>query len=282
MPNRKGVLKELKNYSLYTLGCIIYAAALIMFVNPARLSAGGITGLATVINHFTQLPIGAIIIVLNIPIMIAAIMVFGTKFVISTSVVTVIFSLSIDVSDKLLKPHYVEPILSAIFGGILMGAGLSIIMYNGSTTGGFDVLAKLINRKFPSFSLGKCVLALDLAVILLNSLIYNSLESMLYTIIALFISTKVIDLVIYGAKICKVIYVISDKNNQIAKQIMQDVNRGVTLVKTKGAYTNEEREMLMCVVRRYEAAKVMSIIRRFDTSAFVIVSEAGEINGNGF
>lgn len=253
-----------------------------MFINPARLSAGGITGLATVLNYFTNIPIGFSIIVLNIPIIVAAAIVFGKKFIIRTSIVTAIFSVAIDVMDTLLKPHYVEPILSAIFGGIIMGAGLSIIMYKGSTTGGIDILAKIINRKAPGVSIGNCILILDLAVILLNSLVFKSLESMLYTIIALFISTKVIDLVIYGAKTCKVIYVISDENNSIAKSILQDVNRGVTLIKTKGAYTNLERQMLMCVVRHHQVSKVMRIIRSLDSSAFVIVSEASQVNGNGF
>lgn len=282
MRSLKGVLKELVNYGFYTLGCIIYAVGLVAFVNPARLSAGGITGLATVLNALTNIPIGFSILVLNIPIIIAAIIVFGKKFIIRTSIVTLIFSVAIDLTDAFLKPHYVEPILAAIFGGILMGAGLSVIMYKGSTTGGVDILAKIINRKFPTVSIGQCILLLDLAVILLNSLIFNSLESMLYTIIALFISTKVIDFVIYGAKTCKVVYVISPENEKIAKNILQNVNRGVTLIKTKGAYTNLERDMLMCVARRHQATKIMEIIRSIDTSAFVIVSEAGEVNGNGF
>ncbi len=253
-----------------------------MFVNPARLSAGGITGLATVLNELTNIPIGFSILVLNIPIIIAAAITFGKKFIIRTSIVTIIFSVVIDIAGAVLKPHYIEPILAAIFGGILMGAGLSIIMYKGSTTGGVDILAKLINRKLPTVSIGHCILLLDLAVILLNSIVYKSLESMLYTIISLFISAKVIDFVIYGAKTCKVIYVISPENNQIAKNILQNVNRGVTLIKTKGAYTNLERDMLMCVVRRHQATRVMEIIRNIDTSAFVIVSEASEVNGNGF
>ncbi|MBQ7045622.1 MAG: YitT family protein [Clostridia bacterium] len=282
MRSRKGILKELGNYSFYTLGCIIYAVGLVMFINPARLSAGGITGLATVFNYFINIPIGFSIIALNVPIIVAAAIIFGKKFIVRTSIVTVIFSVAIDITDAYLTPRYVEPILAAIFGGIIMGAGLSIIMYKGSTTGGIDILAKIINKKAPAFSIGNCILILDLAVILLNSLVFKSLESMLYTIIALFISTKVIDLVIYGAKTCKVIYVISPENTVIAKSILQNVNRGVTLIKTKGAYTNLERQMLMCVVRRHQASKVMEIVRGIDSSAFVIVSEASQVNGNGF
>ncbi len=274
--------KQIKNYLWYLVGTFIYSVAVTMFISANEISPGGLTGIATILNYLLQIPTGITVFVLNIPILILGYKNFGGKFILSTAVVTGMISLMLTFTENLLPAFKVEKILASIFGGCLLGLGISLIMLHGSTTGGVDIIAKLINRRFRHLTVGKIILSLDVFVILLAVLAYGNIESALYSVVTMFASSKIMDSMLYGGDKGKVIYAITSKANEICKCVSEEISRGVTLMDVKGGYTGDERKMLMCSVRPYEVSAIYSIIERFDSKAFIIVTEAGEIIGEGF
>ena len=206
----------------------------------------------------------------------------GGMFIIKTSFVTALVSFCLDLSAKYLPPLKTDGILASLFGGILMGLGLSLVLLRGATTGGVDIIAKLINQKHRHLSVGKIILIADGIVILLAAIVYKNAESALYSIVAIYASTRVMDILLYGADKGKIIYVVTSQPDRICSEINNTVGRGVTRLSVVGGYTGESRTMLMCTVRAHEAAAVHDAIRLYDEHAFIVVSDAGEIIGEGF
>lgn len=274
--------KYLKDFLWYIVGSIIYSVAVTMFISSNEISPGGLTGVATVLNYLIKIPTGITVFVLNIPILILGFIKFGGKFIINTTVVTGIISVFLTISEELLPVFKVEKILASIFGGCLLGLGISIIMLHGSTTGGVDIIAKLINRRFRHITVGKIILSLDAAVILLAVFAYGNIESALYSVVTMFASSKIMDSLLYGGDRGKMVYAITSKPDEICKRVSSELARGVTVMEVVGGYTGEKRKMLMCSVRPYEVATLYDIIEKQDDKAFIIVSEAGEIIGEGF
>ena len=174
--------------------------------------------------------------------------------------------------------------LAALFSGVLSGVGLGFIFMRGGTTGGTDLIANLIGRKFRHLSLGKLVLLVDLAVVVISAAVYRNFESPLYAAVNIFVTSKLIDAVLYGTDTGtgKMMFIISPKNKEIAGRIMEEVGRGLTELKSRGGYSGEEGEVLLCAVRRSEVHKTQDIIKEVDSDAFVIVGDAGQISGEGF
>ena len=163
-----------------------------------------------------------------------------------------------------------------------MGLGISLIMLRGSTTGGIDIIAKFINLKFPHISIGKIMLTVDALVVGISSLVYKNTQSALYSVVSLYAASKIMDLLLYGADRGKIVYIISDKTQDIVSDIMTVVNRGVTLIDITGGFSRDKKQMIMCSVRVNEVAPLLKSCRKHDNNAFIVVSEAGEIIGNGF
>jgi uncharacterized membrane-anchored protein YitT (DUF2179 family) len=196
----------------------------------------------------------------------------------------VVLSIAIDGIAVILPPYTGNPMLAAIYGGILGGIGLSLVFMRGGTTGGSDLVARLLGRHFRNLSMGKLMLGIDMMVVIASAFVYGSMESALYAVIAIYVSTKLIDAFLYGTDIGtgKVLFIISAKNGEIAQDILTDMDRGVTVLKSRGAYSGREGEVLLCAVRRYEVVKIKDIVRFHDKDAFMIVGDAGEISGEGF
>lgn len=266
----------------FILGCFIYSAAVTMFISSNEISPGGFTGIATVINYLFKVPSGIMLLILNIPVLILGLIKFGGMFVIKTSFVTVLASFSLTVTDLLLPVFKIDKILAAVFGGILMGLGLSLVLLRGATTGGVDILAKLINKKFRHLTVGRIILIMDALVIAFAAFVYRNVESALYSVIALYSSTYIMDAMLYGADKGKIIYIVTEFPEAVCRDINNNLGRGVTLLTAKGGYTGKERSMLLCTVRRHEVSYVFDIIENRDRSAFIVVSDAGEIIGEGF
>lgn len=266
----------------FILGCFIYSASVTMFISSNEISPGGFTGIATVINYLFKLPSGLMLLILNIPVLILGLIKFGGMFVIKTSFVTVLASLSLTVTDLLLPIFKIDKILAAVFGGILMGLGLSLVLLRGATTGGVDILAKLINKKFRHLTVGRIILIMDALVIAFAAFVYKNVESALYSVIALYSSTYIMDAMLYGADKGKIIYIVTEFPEEVCRDINNNLGRGVTMLSAKGGYTGKERSMLLCTVRRHEVSYVFDIIENRDSSAFIVVSDAGEIIGEGF
>ena len=284
MPQQmKGRAKEFSLDLLhYTVASVLYAFSVRMFTAPNHIAPGGVTGLSTVINYLSGWPIGMVSLLFNIPIFIWAVLQIGYKLVGKTIVATVFVAVAIDFLA--VPPYHGNQMLAAIFGGFLEGTGLSLVFMRGATTGGTDLIARLLNRKVRFVSLGKLMLCVDFVVVVISAVVYKSMESALYALIDIFVSTKMIDTILYGTDVStgKVMFIISEKNEQIAQKILDNVERGVTFLISKGAYTGKKGEVLLCAARRYEVVKIKDIVRSIDRNAFLIVGDAGEITGEGF
>lgn len=274
--------KYLNDYLWFIFGSIIYAVAITLFISPNEISPGGITGIATILNYLLGFPTGLTVFILNIPILILGYYKCGKGMIINTTIVTVITSFALTVTENLFSAFKMDKIIASIFGGILLGFSISIIMRHGATTGGVDIIAKIINRKYRHITIGKIILMTDVAVVLLAVLAYGKLESALYSVVTMFASSRVMDYMLYGSDRGKVVYIITDKTSQVSQSLVSDLSRGVTILDVTGGYTGEKRKMLMCSVRPYEVSALYSIIEKFDPKAFIIVTEAGEIIGEGF
>lgn len=280
--NRKQILNIAGDIIFFAAGGFLYSAAVMLFLSPNEISPGGLTGISTMLNHLFMLPVGLTVFVLNIPILIIGFLKFGGVFIIKTTAATVVISAMLDSVEKILPALKIDPILAAVFGGILMGLGLSLFMLRGATTGGVDIIAKLINRRFPHLTVGRLMLLTDAVIVALTAFVYRNTESALYSVAALYASSQVMDMMLYGADKGKIIYIITKNAEDTAKAILSLVKRGVSLIDVTGAYTGSKRRMIMCTVRRNEVSSVYRLVREYDDNAFIVVGEAGEIFGEGF
>lgn len=274
--------KYINEYLWYIFGSIIYAIAVTVFISSNEISPGGITGIATVLNYLFGLPTGLTVFILNIPILILGYYKCGKGLIISTTVVTALTSFAITITENIFPIFKTDKIIASIFGGIFLGFSLSIIMRHGATTGGVDIIAKIINKKYRHLTVGKIILMTDVVVVIFAVLAYGKLESALYSVVTMFASSRVMDYMLYGSDRGKMVYIITDKPTEVSSTLVKDLSRGVTILDVTGGYTGEKRKMLMCSVRPYEVSALYSIIEKFDPKAFITVTEAGEIIGEGF
>ena len=279
----KSKIKNIVIDSLYyILGSIIYSIAIPVFISPAHISPGGFTGVALIFNFLFSIPTGFLIFIFNIPVFLIGYKKIGQSFILKTAVVTFFISLFLDVSERYVMPFGGDKILSAVFGGIFIGLGLGIILLRGATTGGVDIIAKLINDKKPHFSIGRIILISDITVVALSVICYRDFSGALYSVITIYITSIVLDGVLYGGNKGKFIFVISEMGSSISESILKNVGRGVTLIEGIGGYTKGKRTVLMCAIRRQEIAVFYTTVKAVDENAFIIVCDAGEIDGNGF
>ena len=263
-------------------GAFIYAVGVNCFVSPNEISSGGATGLAILANHLWNVPIGTAMFAINIPLFIISFIVFGKSFIVKTLFSTFMTSLFIDVGTLFMPAYEGDKILAALFGGAIMGIGLGVVFTRGSTSGGTDIMGRLLKKALPHLSMGRLVMICDLFVVLLAGVVYKNIESILYATIVFLVSSKSIDLVLYGSDSGKMMMIISDNADAIAKAITTETPRGVSIVPVQGAYTGKAKHMLLSVVRPHEVAKMRKIVKRFDEKPFIIISDASEILGLGF
>ena len=264
------------------LGSVIYSVGVLGFLASNEISPGGVTGIATVLNFLTDFPIGTAVFLINIPLLALGFVKFGKSFILKTAIATVCTSFVLDFFEPFFPKMQVDLILASVFGGSLVGLGISIIMLRGSTTGGVDIVAKLINSRYPHLSIGRIMLVADAFVVLLTAIVYKNTGSALYSIVALYSSSKIMDLMLYGADKGKIVYIISDKTQDIVSDILNLIKRGVTIIDVRGGFMGDKRQMIMCVLRRNEVHSVYKYVHKADKNAFIVVAEAGEILGRGF
>ncbi len=263
-------------------GAFIYAVGVNCFVSPNEISSGGATGLAILANHLWNFPIGTAMFAINIPLFVISLIVFGKGFIVKTLFSTFMTSLFIDVGTLFMPTYEGDKMLASLFGGAIMGVGLGVIFTRGSTSGGTDIMGKLLKKAFPHLSMGRLVMICDLFIVLLAGVVYRNIESILYATIVFIVSSKSIDMLLYGSDRGKMIMIISDNADEIAKAITSETPRGVSILPCQGAYTGKAKHMLLSVVRPHEVAKMRKIVKRFDEKPFIIISDAAEILGLGF
>ena len=278
----KKILDSLKDLFWFFIGGFIFAFAVTFFVNPNEISPGGLTGISTVLNYVFGLPLGITLFLLNLPIFIIGFLKFGGNFIIKTFIATFMVSINLTFAEFIYPTFYIDKILASVFGGILMGLGISIVLRHGATTGGIDIIAKIINNRFRHLTVGRLILIMDAIIISIAAFVYKNIESILYSVISMYASSRITDLMLYGADKGRIIYIITSKHEEICYEINNSLHRGVTIIKAIGGYTGTEKNLLFCTVRIHEVSTIYSIVDKFDKKAFIVVSEAGEIIGEGF
>ncbi len=271
--------KTVKEYIIIVFGCLITALSFNLFFIPGQIAPGGLSGLGTVIYYLIGIPVGVVTLVLNIPLFLISIKQLGGAFGVRTLVATLLLSLFIDLVK--VPAMTTDPLLASIYGGVLMGAGLGIIFRMNATTGGTDLFAKLIHRYFPTISVAWVLFFIDFLVVIAAAIVFGPNQA-LYAVVALAITAKVIDLVQEGLNAAKAIIIISNRSEQIADKIMKDLDRGVTLLNGKGAFTGENKNVILCVVNRMQIPKIKNLIYEIDSRAFAIVYDVKEVLGEGF
>lgn len=272
---------EVRDYFAITIGSIITAIAYNWFIIPNNIAPGGVSGMATVVHQLIPiLPVGTLIIIINVPLFLVSWKELGLGFGLKSLVGTVVLSLVI---DFLPIPAFIDDkLLASVFGGVLLGIGLGIVLRNNGSTGGTDILAKLFIKKFPFNSLGTYILITDFIVIVSAGLVNHDKFVALYSLITVYVSTRTVDILQEGIQSAKAYYIISDKSKEISARILKEMDRGATFLKATGSFTGIEKNMIICLVQRSEIARIRRIIKEEDERAFVYVHDAREVLGAGF
>ena len=266
-------------YLQILLGCLIGAAAYPAFLIPNNIAPGGLTGVATILNYLFGLPVGTVSLALNIPLFIIGYRSMGKIFAFRSLIATVLFSLLIDLLP--IRPVSRDPLLGTLFGGVVLGAGLGLILRGGATTGGTDMIARMVHRKLSFISVGMFLFAIDCLVVL-GAAAFIGVEQALYAFISIYVCSKVIDAVMMGFSGNKACFIMTEKWEKITQRLMDEVGRGVTHLEAKGAYRGKPQPVVLCVVARQEVMSVKRIVQEEDEKAFMFISEAHEALGEGF
>ena len=269
-------------YARIVIGSVIYAAGFQFFLYPNAITTGGLTGIAMIINFFSGLPVGMMTIVLNIPLFAFSWKKFGLGFILASLAGTVLASVFVDLFAQIPLEMTHEPLLAAIYGGILKGFGLGIVYHAGATTGGIDIMAKFLRQKYQHINFSTFLLMIDVVIFLAFALLFRRYDSAMYAIICMYIASKVIDLVLYGTVNSKVCYIITEKSDMMKDGLLNDLHRGVTLLHGEGAWSGKEKDIILCVIKRSQIVELKHLVRRVDENAFVIVSDSREVFGKGF
>ena len=265
-----------------TLGCAIFALGFDLFLEPNSLNVGGMSGLAMVLRELLGFgQIGVITMLLNVPLFILGARKLGRKFLFGSLAGMLLSSVFIDLFSVIPAPK-TEILLDSLYGGILVGLGIGLVFLSGATTGGSDIAAKLLRRRFRSASLGKVMLAIDLFIITLTGIVFHDLSKALYSALPLAASSFVMDQLLYGLDHSTVALIISEQYQAVSKQIADRLDRGATVLEGSGSYTGSPRPVLMSAVRQKELPEIKAIVREIDPEAFVILLPAHQVLGEGF
>jgi len=289
----KKIVMFLLKYLIILIGTAVGAVGINMFLVPYHIAPGGITGLGTILYYLINqiIPLGIIILIINIPIFIWGLIVLGKRAIVNILFATITFSIFIDLSENYLidiaKKHIdsggqTDLLLFALFGGAIMGVGLGVVYRYNTNTGGVDLLADILRKKGVHFSMGQIMFIFDAIIVIIAASVFSNIMLGMYAIIAILVFSKVVDLILEGVDFAKGLYIISEKSQEIAKKILQDMDRGVTGIKSIGKYTDTEREMLFCVIRAKQLTQIKILIKEVDPDAFVVLTDVREVLGEGF
>lgn len=272
------------DYLLITIGCALMAIALNIFLEPHTIAPGGVTGLAIIVKKITGISVAVTNLVINIPLFIIGIIVLGKGSGVKTAYGTLALSFFIELFLILFNDFVLtkDLLLSAIYGGVVLGVGIGLVFKAGGTTGGTDLAGAILNKFFPRISIAKLMMVCDLMIVILAGIVNKNAETTLYSLIALYLIVKIADFIVEGMDYSKAFFVITDKTEDISREIMKELSRGVTSLNGKGMYTKEDKEVLFVVVDRTQEVKLKNIIQDIDETAFVMVVNAHDVLGEGF
>lgn len=283
MNNRKKlIIKEIILEILGSIiGALIMAIGVALFLLPNQLSSGGVAGIATITYYLLNIPMGMMILIINIPLFILAIFKIGKYFFVKTLIGTASLSFFIDILDKF-EPLTNDRFLACVYGGIILGIGTAILLKANSSTGGSDLVSYIAKKYKPTLQSGNIIVIIDIVIVTLNMIFFKEIEIGLYSAIAIYLMGKVIDILFEGIDFTKLIIIISDKSEEIYSGIKEKIERGTTGLYGKGMYTDKEKLVLMCVAPRREVSRIKIISRRIDPHSFIIITNSREVVGQGF
>ena len=272
-----------REWALIVMGALSYALGYSFFFYPNGIVPGGVTGIATIVNYLTNWPVGVVSMVINIPLFAFSWKHFGPRFMLMSLAGTVLIYVFVD-SFAVFNAAATDNIfLAATIGAFLNGMGLGLVYRSGATTGGMDIVAKVLRQKYQYINFGTLIMCLNVVIVGAYGIMFRKWDAVMYTVIAQFVVSKAIDVVLYGLDTSKVCYLISeDKSAELERAITVTMHRGVTLLHGTGGYTGKNREVLMCVIKKRQITDLRKIVKAVDPAAFFVVTDAKDVFGNGF
>ena len=280
--NKSKIFEFAKDVGADIIGSAIFALGVNVFTTPNDIAPGGVTGIATVIHSMTGMQMGTLTFLLNIPLVILGLVVLGKRFTFNTFRTLAILSAITNLLEYVL-PQYTENMLvAAIFGGAAIGVGIGIIFLRGSTTGGTDILGRVLIRHFQHIPIGKILLAIDFVIVTFAAIYYGTLDAALYALVAVYVTERAMDGVLYGFNETRIAYVVSDKAVEVAQRIMEETDRGVTYLEGEGGFQRDKKLVIMCAMPSRQFAKFKKVVFEVDHAAFIMVAPASNVIGEGF
>lgn len=279
---RERKLKErVRNYLLITVASIIYSAAVSLFLDPNSLAPGGVTGIAIILNRLIPVETGTLFLMINIPILLLGAWKFGMGFILSTIYSTVLISLFTNLFSGM-GPLTTDPLLATLVGGSMMAVGIGWVFKAGATTGGTDIIVKLLRQKMPHLKTSRLFLAVDAVIVAASAFVFKDIDVALYAGLTVIVNSLVMDLVLYGRDEAKLVFIISDQSEQITKRMLEELDVGVTYIQGTGAFSGRDKRVIFCAVKKAMAPKTEEIVKEEDPRAFMIITSATEIYGEGY
>ena len=263
-------------------GCVLFSAGFALFLEPNNVNAGGITGLAMIVVHLLDFgTVGTLTLLINLPLFIVSGIKVGKKFFVGSAVGLLLSSLLLDAFALLPHPD-IEPLVAALYGGLLCGIGLGIVFGAGASTGGSDIVVRLLKLKYESVPIGTIGIIFDAVVVILTGLVFWDISKALYSGVTIFVCGQVIDAVVYRFDYSKVALIITKEHEKIAQQIDLRLERGATYLNGEGSFNRNEMKIVLSVVKKQQVAELKRVVIEIDPAAFVVVQEAHQVLGEGF
>lgn len=272
--------KERKKYGIIFAGAVLYAFSVALILKPNQLAPGGASGLAIMISYFTGIKTGTIILILNIPLIIAGVRAFGKEFLYGTMFAIFINSIFVNLFEEFAAPLH-DMFLASVCGGTLDAVSLGIILRQGGTTGGTDIVAKILRKRMPQFEMGKLFILVDMVVVALSAFVFGNIENAIYSAICVVITGQVMDRILYGGQGARMLFIMSDSAEKISRRLI-DMGTGITYLKGRGGYTDREKNVIICVMRKRLLPAALKMIREEDEKVFMIVTLAEKVVGEGY
>ena len=272
--------KERKKYGIIFAGAVLYAFSVALILKPNQLAPGGASGLAIMISYFTGIKTGTIILILNIPLIIAGVRAFGKEFLYGTMFAIFINSIFVNLFEEFPAPLH-DMFLASVCGGTLDAVSLGIILRQGGTTGGTDIVAKILRKRMPQFEMGKLFILVDMVVVALSAFVFGNIENAIYSAICVVITGQVMDSILYGGQGARMLFIMSDSAEKISRRLI-DMDMGITYLKGRGGYTDREKNVIICVMRKRLLPAALKMIREEDEKVFMIVTLAEKVVGEGY
>lgn len=277
----KRLLHEIKNLIIIAGAALVYAAGISLFLDPNQLAPGGVTGIAVILNRLVNVETGTLYFLLNVPIVLLGIWKFGIRFIAKTAYAIVMVSFFTNLLGRM-NPLTDDLLIAGVAGGILIAVGVGFIFKAGATTGGTDIIIKILRQKYRHLKTGFLFLCTDIAIVSVSALVFKDLEVAFYALLTVVISGKALDYVLYGGDVAKMIFIITEKPENIGKRLMKELEVGITYLHGEGGWTGNEKKVVFSMVPNRLGAEVQDIVKLEDPAAFMVVTSANEIYGEGY